>query len=176
MASPRLRSVIGAALVLVATGVFAQDTSTNQVAVEKDWSVFEGDTPRECWAVAAPKETVNTRDGRIVSVNRGDILLMAFFRPKAGNQGQITFSGGYEFATGSKVTMDIDGTAFQLFTDGEWSWPESAADDAAIITAMKRGRSAVLTGLSQRSKTTTKDSFSLSGFTAAIEEAQARCK
>lgn len=176
MASRTLRTICGAALVLAATGVFAQETSTNQVGVEKDWSVFEGDSPRECWAVAAPKETVNTREGRIVSVNRGDILLMAFYRPGAGDQGQITFSGGYEFATGSKVSLDVDGSVFQLFTDGEWSWPESAADDSKIITAMKRGRSAVLTGLSQRSRTTTKDTFSLSGFTAAIEDAQARCK
>ncbi|MGR3697160.1 MAG: hypothetical protein ACU0CB_02700, partial [Roseovarius sp.] len=68
----------------------AQSTSTNQVATSTAWSVFEDSDPRECWAVSAPTETVNTKDGRVVAVRRGDILLMTFFRPGAGVQGQIT--------------------------------------------------------------------------------------
>lgn len=177
MVSRIANALMGAALVLAASGsAFAQDSSTNQVATKTDWSVFEDSDPRECWAVAAPKETVNTREGRIVSVKRSDILLMAFYRPGSGVQGQLAFTGGYGFADGVPVTVNVDGTEFKLFTQGEWAWAESAADDAKIITAMKRGRSAVVTGLSQRSRTTTKDTFSLSGFTAAVEEAQARCK
>ena len=54
------------------------------------------------------------------------------------------------------------------------SWPASAADDVKIITAMKRGTDAVLTARSARG-TQTKDSFSLLGFTAAIEDGEKRC-
>lgn len=159
-----------------ASTAVAQASSSNEVATKTDWSVFEDSNPKECWAVAAPKETVNTREGRIVSVKRSDILLMAFYRPGSGVQGQLAFTGGYNFASGVPVTINVDGTEFKLFTQGEWAWTETPADDSKIITAMKRGRSAVLTGLSQRSRTTTKDTFSLSGFTAAVEEAQKRCK
>ncbi|MEX0339706.1 MAG: invasion associated locus B family protein, partial [Arenibacterium sp.] len=43
-----------------------------------------------------------------------------------------------------------------------------------IITAMKRGASAILTARSSRG-TQTKDTFSLLGFTAALEDAETRC-
>jgi hypothetical protein len=153
----------------------AQETSTNQVATSTAWSVFEDSDPRECWAVSAPTETVNTRDGRVVAVRRGDILLMTFFRPAAEVQGQVTFTGGYPFAKGSTVNMTIGDDSFELFTEGEWAWPANTDDDAKILAAMKRGVDAVLTARSTRG-TQTKDTFSLLGYTAAVEEAEKRCK
>ncbi len=170
------RFAAGIALALAgATGIAAQETSTNQVASDTAWSVFEDSDPRECWAVSAPTETVNTRDGRVVSVRRGDILLMTFFRPDADVQGQITFTGGYPFDDGSTVNLEIGDNEFELFTDGEWAWPASTNDDAEILAAMKRGSEAQLTAQSARG-TQTQDTFSLLGYTAAVEEAETRCE
>jgi invasion protein IalB len=159
---------------LLASGVSAQEQSNNRVAAKTDWSVFVEDNPTECWGVSTPKETVNSRDGRVVAVNRGQTLLMVFYRPSAGAKGQVAFTGGYPFASGSTVNMDISGNTFELFTEGEWAWPATTEDDNKIITAMKRGSDAVLTGRSGRG-TQTKDSFSLLGFTAAVEDAAKRC-
>lgn len=175
MTSYIARCVAGAVCALAASGVLAQEESTNRVAAKTDWSVFTEDNPKECWSVSSPKETVNTRDGRVVAVRRGQILLFVFYRPEAGVDGQVTFTGGYPFAGGSTVNLTIDGTEFEMFTEGEWAWPASTADDAKIITAMKRGAKAVLTARSSRG-TITKDTFSLLGFTAAMEDAGARCK
>ncbi|NEK21434.1 hypothetical protein GV827_03335 [Sulfitobacter sp. JBTF-M27] len=161
-------------MAVMATGVLAQEQSTNRVAAKTDWSVFVEDNPTECWGVSTPKETVNSRDGRVVAVNRGQTLLMVFYRPSAGAKGQVAFTGGYPFASGSTVTMEISGTSFELFTEGEWAWPATTDDDAKIITAMKRGANAVLSGRSGRG-TNTKDTFSLLGFTAAVEDAAKRC-
>ncbi len=152
----------------------AQEVSTNRVAAKTDWSVFAEADPTECWGVSAPKETVNTRDGRVVAARRGEILMMVFYRPAAGVSGQLNFTGGYPFASGSTVNVNVDGSQFELFTEGEWAWAASPAEDAKLITAMKRGSSAVMTARSSRG-TTTKDTFSLLGFTAAIEDAEKRC-
>ncbi len=170
------RMIAGATTVaaLVAGGATAQEQSTNRVAAKTDWSVFVEDNPTECWGVSTPKETVNSRDGRVVAVNRGQTLLMVFYRPSAGANGQVAFTGGYPFASGSSVNLDISGNTFELFTEGEWAWPATTADDAKIITAMKRGANAVLSGQSGRG-TNTKDTFSLLGFTAAVEDAAKRC-
>ena len=166
-----------AALVTVAP-LRAQQDSQNRVAEMTDWSVFEDTGPRMCWAVAGPKKTVNTRDGKPVKVRRGQILLMVTYQPDAKVKGQVSFTGGYPFAKDSQVTMRIGKQTFQLFTDPaadpEVAWASSEADDAKIISAMKRGADATLTAYSARG-TKTEDTFSLLGFTAAVEDAARRC-
>jgi invasion protein IalB len=160
---------------VAAQAVSAQEQSTNSVATITDWTVFVEDNPKECWGVSIPTETVNTRDGRVVAANRGDILLMVYYRPGASVSGQVAFTGGYPFRDGSQVSVNISGTEYTLFTEGEWAWPASNADDAKLVAAMKRGSDAIVTGVSTRG-TTTKDTFSLLGFTAAIEDAEKRCQ
>lgn len=159
---------------LIASGAFAQDQSTNWVAQKTKWSVFVEDTPTECWSVSAPEETVNSREGRVVAATRSQILLMVFYRPSEGAKGQVAFTGGYPFASGSTVNVNISGNEFEMFTEGEWAWPASASDDTKMVTAMKRGASAIVSGISGRG-TATKDTFSLLGFTAAVEDAEKRC-
>ena len=182
---PRRLGLAAGLIVGTAIATVAEEQSTNRVGGQTDWSVFVEDDPKECWGVSAPKETVNTRGGRVVAVNRGDILLFVFFRPGAEVDGQVTFTGGYPFAAGSTVNLNVDGTEFELTTIGtddpatpgderEWAWPASPAEDALIIAAMKRGSEAVLTGQSTRG-TTTKDTFSLFGFTHTVEDAEKRC-
>lgn len=173
MKFPQLSAVLFAAA-MTATTVSAQEESTNRVAAQTDWSVFVENDPKECWGVSAPKETVNTRDGRVVSVRRGEILLFVSYRPAAEISGEISFTGGYPFAEGSTVSLQVGEDTFELFTDGEWAWPASAGDDTRIMAAMKRGVTAVLSARSSRG-TNTKDTFSLLGFTAAAEEAERRC-
>jgi hypothetical protein len=168
------RGLCAAAVILSAGPVLAQE-STNRVAAETDWSVFVENNPKECWSVSKPKESVNTKQGRVVSVNRGDILLFVSYRPAADVAGEVSFTGGYPFQSGSTVALTIGDASFQLFTDGEWAWSKDSADDEKIIAAMKGGADAVLVGMSSRG-TRTEDKFSLYGFTAAVEDAAKRCK
>ncbi|MEE9387235.1 MAG: invasion associated locus B family protein [Paracoccaceae bacterium] len=167
-----------ASLATFGTAAFGQDESTNRVAAKTDWSVFVESDPTSCWAVSSPSETVNTKDGRVVAVRRSDILLFVSYIPGEAAKGQISFTGGYPFAPGSQVALEIGGQTFQLFTDAatnkEMAWAPSEADDTKIVTAMKRGAEAVLTAKSAKG-TTTKDTFSLLGFTAALSEAENRC-
>lgn len=160
---------------LAAGWALAQDESTNRVSEKTDWSVFAepAEGPKECWGVSAPKETVNTRDGNVVAVRRSDILLFVTYRSEGGGGPEVSFTGGYPFANGSTVSMEVGSSTFELFTEGEFAWP-APEDDARIVDAMKRGAEAVLTARSQRG-TQTKDSFSLLGFTAAQDDAASRC-
>ncbi|MBZ0130370.1 MAG: hypothetical protein K8F59_14785 [Rhodobacteraceae bacterium] len=162
------------AMVLGTTqAAFAQE-STNRVDAKTDWSVFVEDNPTECWVVSAPKSFVNTKDGKPVAVTRGDTLFFVSFRPGTNVAGEVSFTGGYPFKEGTTVNLKIGSASYELFVDGEWAWPASEAEDAKITTSMKRGAEAIVTGLSSRG-TTTEDTFSLLGFTAALEEAERRC-
>lgn len=173
MATRIMAALAAGAMAALGTAAAAQPASTNRVAVQTAWSVFVDGNPRECWAVSTPSETVNTRDGRPVSVRRGDILLFATFR-QGQSAAEISFTGGFPFADGSTVGLEIGSDTFQLFVDGQWAWAASPEDDARILAALRRGQSAVLTARSSRG-TQTRDTFSLFGITAASDEAQRRC-
>ncbi|MBL9049048.1 MAG: invasion associated locus B family protein [Tabrizicola sp.] len=167
------RMLAVAAITFAGAAASAQE-STNRVATMTDWNVFTEESPKECWGVSKPKESVALRDGQpATGIRRDEILLFVTFRP--GKPGEISFTGGYPFAGGSTVDVAIDGQNYQLFTDGEWAWPGSAEDDAKVLAAMKAGTTAVLTARSQRG-TQTVDTFSLRGFTAAMEDAEKRCQ
>ena len=57
-----------------------------------------------------------------------------------------------------------------------FAWSPTAEDDARLIAAMKRGSNAIVTGVSARWGTTTRDTYLLvPGFTASVEDAEARC-
>jgi invasion protein IalB len=175
MGSKLVRVIAGLCVAGMATTAIAQQaSSTNRVAAKTDWSVFVEEDPTECWSVATPDETVNTRGGRVVSVRRSDILLFVVFRPSEDVAGQVSFTGGYPFAAGSSVNVRIDDQEFEFITDGEWAWPATQGQEPKVIAAMKKGTEAVLTARSERG-TQTKDTFSLLGFTAALEDAQKRC-
>ena len=165
---------IGASLVLIAgLGTAVAQESSNVVATEGDWTVFAADNPRECWAVSPPRSTINTRDGQQVEVSRGDIRLYVAYRP--GQNGEVSFTGGYPFAPDSTVEVDVGGRKFNLFTEGESAWTGSPSDDEALIGALRAGSNAVVTGRSSRG-TTTRDTFSLTGITAATNTARQRCQ
>lgn len=174
MISKISRGCAVAAAMMIGGTAIAQEASDNRVAANTDWSVFVDENPTECWGVSAPKTEEFFRDGSPVAASTGESLLFVFYRPGAGVNGQVTYTGGYPFGGGSTVTLDIGGTEYQLFTEGEWAWPATPEDDAAIVAAMKRGAQAVAEGRSGRG-TVVRHSFSLLGFTAAVEEAASRC-
>ena len=170
-------------LSFISSKVFAE-TVDSIVAKKSDWTVFVAYEPKQCWAVSAPLESVNKKDGVVVEVNRGLTQLFALFEPSKKIKDEISFTGGYPFAEETTnesgaiaftVSMKIDGVNFNLRTEGgEWAWSPNPDVDKTIISAMKRGSKAVLTGQSSRG-TVTKDTFSLLGFTAALKEANERC-
>ncbi|PIP95682.1 MAG: hypothetical protein COW75_12265 [Rhodobacterales bacterium CG18_big_fil_WC_8_21_14_2_50_71_9] len=173
-----LKQAMGAAAMVVAlwaTQGAAQNTFQS-ASVQRDWSVFQsGDGgARVCWIVSKPTKTEARRGAARVQVNRGDIYLMVAARPGQGVKNEVSTVIGYTFRPDSKVRLDIGSGTFELFTDGDKAWPENAAADDQIVAAMKRGTDAVLTGVSNRG-TTTIDTYSLLGFTAALDEAQKLC-
>ncbi|PCH98455.1 MAG: hypothetical protein COB84_02100 [Rhodobacteraceae bacterium] len=156
------------------TSLFAQ-TSDKVVDSKSDWSVFVEPSPKRCWIVSKPTKTVNTRGGKPVVVNRSDIRFFVTFLPGQGVQGEVSFTGGYPFKPDSKVVMSIGSSKYDFYVDGEYAWPESRAIDNQIRSSMKRGSAATLKAQSARG-TVTQDTFSLVGFTAALAEAEKRCK
>lgn len=172
------RNAIAFALGICVTAPALAQSSSDRVAAHTDWSVFVAGDPKECYIVSPPKSSSARRDGQPAEVQRGDIRLFVSFRPGEKVSNEVSFTGGYPFKEGSAVTLAVGSDTFAMGPgkgeSGEWAWTDPS-DDARAVAAMRRGSSAKLSGTSSRG-TVTEDTFSLSGFTAAIEDAEARCR
>lgn len=168
----------GVAALHTGAAVAQASQSTEPVTTHNDWSVFVAEEPRECYLTSLPTESVARRDGETVEVERGDIRLFVTFRPGENVANEVSFTGGYPLREDSTVRFEIGSNAFELnIGSGEasgWAWPASPEEDARLVEAMRRGADATVTGVSARG-TTTVDTFSLMGFTAAMTDAQERC-
>ena len=163
------------AVCLAAASVAYAQESTNRVDAKTDWSIFVEDQPaKECWVVSKPTKQFITRDGKVVTANRSEILFFVTYRPSSGTKGEVSYTGGYPFKSDSTVSLQVGSANYNMFVEGEWAWPASPGDDAKIRNALKRGASAIVTGQSTRGKIL-KDTFSLNGFTSALAEAEKRC-
>lgn len=176
-----VNSMLTALVLSIAAGAFFTLTAVAQtqsrVDVKKDWSIFEAGegASKICWIVSQPTKSVARRGGQTVQVRRSDIFLMVAIRPNDGVKNEVSFIAGYPFKKGSKVEAKVGRSDFSLFTDGENAWMPSAKADDGVVAAFRRGATARITGVSSRG-TTTVDTFSLSGFTAALKAAHDLCK
>jgi invasion protein IalB len=156
-----------------------QAQAAESVAVHTDWSVFTPANPRECYIVSPPTASVARRDNQVVQVNRDEVRLFVTFRPDEQVRGEVSFTSGYPFREGSNVRLIVGGETFTLGTGagaaGSWAWPASPEEDSRLIAAFRRGSDARVIGESARG-TTTEDTFSLMGFTAALTDAELRCR
>ena len=151
-------------------------TEHERAGAQRDWSVFavgEG-ADKVCWIVSKPKRWEARRGGSRVEVNRGDIYLMVANRPAQNVRDEVSLVVGYPLKPDSTVRLDIGSDSFAMFVEDDTAWTQPA-DDSRVVAAMRRGVEAVATGVSARG-TTTIDTFSLLGFTAALEQSAELCR
>lgn len=185
----RIASVTLGLTAALAVALPAVSQTATRKASKTDWSVFVEEPPavtqKTCWLASAPSKVENTRNGAPApNVDRGEIVIFVLYVPgetdENGNpiNGQVSFSTGYPMAAGATGQLQIGSARYDLYTDEGVSNPDMLyADpfqDANIRNSMKRGAEAVITARSARG-TDTKDTFSLTGFTAAIEEIEKLC-
>ena len=151
-------------------------TTHDLVDSTRDWSVFEAGEGDEkvCWIASSPTQWRALRGGDPVEVRRGDIYLMVAFRPGDEVEREVSFLAGYPLEEGSTVEAEVNGDEWEMFTVGESAWLSSSEKDAEVVEAFKSGADTKITGVSSRG-TTTIDTFSLMGFTDAVEQARELC-
>lgn len=170
-------AALAAMLVGLTLGATAQAQELEMVEALTDWSVYVDQDPKVCFIVSQPTKSVARRNGQDVTVSRSDIRFHISVIPGQGVAGEPSFLAGYPLKPDGVVKVEIGSAKFDMFPDAavnkEYAWT-TPADDAALIAAMRKGSDAVVTGVSERG-TTTIDTFSLRGFTAAVKKAMELC-
>ena len=177
--SARGATAFALALAVLCVTVPSRADDAKLLGTFHDWRAYtlttDGDTI--CYALSVPKQmTPKTvvRKGKRVTLSRGDVYITVTHRPATETSNEVNVIIGYPFEKDSRVAYTIDGRKHTLFTMEDRAWAYDAKSDAAITKAMERGRSLVVTGTSSRG-TTTKDTYSLSGFTAAHNAIDKAC-
>jgi hypothetical protein len=136
----------------------------------RDWHLYayEEAAGKTCYIASKPtKEEGNWN-------RRGAAAVLVSRLPIAGAGEQISVQPGYPFKSGSTVELSIGSDDWQLFTQGEHAWANTDEEDQAIIRAMQAGVDMTVRGTSQLD-TYSLDTYSLLGFTAAMEAMRDAC-
>lgn len=169
-----MQRLISSVLTILALTMTSAETASAQrapVGSFGDWSAHvDGSGPkRSCYVASRPKKS----EGKYSA--RGGVFLLVTHRPAEKTFGEISVEAGYTYKTESRVEVIVDGDRrFTLFTQGGNAWAADAAGDQALVDAFRRGTQAVIKGTSSRGTQTT-DTFSLSGFTAAMTAIDKAC-
>lgn len=124
---------------------------------------------RLCFVIASP----TSRAPAELKRDPGNLFVTTKAQREGGGS-EVSIRFGYRLGQGPH-TLTIEGRSFSLMPQGETAWLRSAADEQAVVAAMRSGRDLSIAAVSARGNTTT-DSYSLIGFSAALEALQRQCR
>lgn len=163
--------IVATALALMLAGAsVASAQSPTRIQQFKAWGAYSYNSSggTVCYVLSVPT------DKEPASVDHGDIFFIVSQRPGQNISYEPQAMMGYALRGDSKVNVTIDGKTFVMFTKDKAAWVENAAEEPALVAAMKSGSSMTVKATSGRG-TNTSYSYSLSGISAALKQIES-CK
>ncbi|TNB46009.1 hypothetical protein FF124_20095 [Martelella lutilitoris] len=129
---------------------------------------YNSDAGKVCYVLSVPakKEPAN--------VDHGDNFFVVTKYPGQNVTLEPQAMMGYNLREGSTIDVIVDGKSFPMYHKGQGGWLENAAQEPALVAAMKAGRTMEVKATSARGTNTT-HTYSLIGITAALDKISA-CK
>lgn len=161
--------VTALALTLASAGIASAQTPT-RIQQFKAWGAYsyKSGSSTVCYVLSVP----TTKEP--AAVDHGDIFFIVSQRPGQNISYEPQAMMGYPLQANSKVTVTIDGKNFVMFTKDKAAWVENAAEEPALVAAMKTGHNMSVSAVSGRG-TKTSYAYSLSGISAALKQIES-CK
>ena len=163
--------IVATALALTLTSIgVASAQSPTRIQQFKAWGAYsyKQGSGTVCYVLSVPTAKEPS------SVDHGDIFFIVSQRPGQNISYEPQAMMGYPLQANSKVNVTIDGKSFVMFTKDRAAWVENAAEEPALVAAMKSGSSMTVKATSGRG-TSTSYSYSLSGVSAALQQIES-CK
>jgi invasion protein IalB len=165
-----VRSVATAVAILLTSVSLASAQSPTRIQQFNAWGAYsyKSGNSTVCYVLSIPtsKEPAN--------VDHGDIFFIVSQRPGQNISYEPQAMMGYVMQANSKVTVTIDGKNFVMFTKDKAAWVENAAEEPALVAAMRSGKAMSVKATSGRG-TGTSYAYSLSGISAALKQIES-CK
>jgi hypothetical protein len=169
--------VLLVAFAMFPTAQAAEPGGALLTATFRDWFVYRAGEGSDlnCFALSKP------RSSDPGNVERGEIAFLVSSWPARNKLHEPSIVPGYPYLEGenSAVRVQIGGDQFDfalIRNDGEvgGAWMEEPAQEARLVTSMKGGATMVVTGTTAGG-TLTRDTYSLAGITAALDNIESNC-
>lgn len=138
-----------------------------------DWGAYSA-TPggkKVCFALSKPQTAVTDPAGR----KRDPSYAFVSTRPSEKVKNEVSVIVGYPQKANHDATATVDSQSYVLYTQNDGAWVKNAAEEAQMVTAMRKGSDLVIKSESSRGTKTT-DTYSLKGISDALDKVAAECK
>jgi hypothetical protein len=138
-----------------------------------EWGAYKAapSGKKVCFVIAKPTTSETTPTNR----PRNPCYMFISSRPGEKVSNEVSIIIGYPFKSSSDATVEVGSTSFALYTQQDGAWIKNATEEARLVEAMRSGQSAVVKGVSTKG-TRSIDTYSLRGFTQALDRTVQDCK
>ena len=154
-------------VLLFFTIIFLVSFSNNLLALEKgSWTLTKDSDWCYIGSLPIKSDLPETK-------KRGDNYILVY-KIIGSDENIVQVEAGYQYNLDKDIVVKIDNTSFKFYStkdSSDTAWTDS---DEKVIYAMKKGLELVLSGQSTRG-TTTNDTYTLKGFTLAINKLNKDC-
>jgi hypothetical protein len=135
-----------------------------------DWGAFLAQTGKDktCYALASPKDRLPA------GLQRDPAYVFISNRPAENVRNEISIIMGFPMKDGSAGRAEVGSAGFELVAKGPNAWVKNPAEEAQFIDVMKKSAKLVIKASSIKGNATT-DSYSLTGFSQALERVLKEC-
>tara|TARA_B100001758_G_C17798265_1_gene298222 strand:- start:67 stop:498 length:432 start_codon:yes stop_codon:yes gene_type:complete len=141
--------------------------SKNLLSLEKGKWTFEKDDDW-CYIGSLP-----LKSDLPATKKRGDNYILVY-KIIGSDENIIQVEAGYKYNLDKDIVIKIDNTSFDFYSTEDSSETAWTNDDQKVVYAMKKGLELILSGESSRG-TITNDTYTLKGFTLAINKLNEDC-
>ena len=151
----------------IITAILLVIISKNLLSLEKGEWIFVKDD-NWCYVGSLP-----IKSDLPEAKKRGDNYILVY-KILGSDENIVQVEAGYKYNLEKNITVNIDNTSFNFYSTADSSETAWTNDDSKVIYAMKKGLNLVLSGESSRG-TITNDTYTLKGFTNAINKLNKSC-
>ena len=172
-------SIVALAAAAVATVAAAQtkkpDPTAQAVLLGQfgDWGAYRA-TPggkKVCFALSKPTSATTEPAGR----PRDASYAFVSTRPAEKVKNEVSVIVGYPQKPGHDAAAAVGTANYVLYTQNDGAWVKNAAEEAQMVTAMRKAAQLVVKSESSRGTKTT-DTYSLNGVGEALDKVAEECK
>jgi hypothetical protein len=124
-----------------------------------------------CFALAKPSSSKTNPPNR----PRDPAYAFVSTRPTEKVINEVSIMIGYMLKPGSESSLEVGGSSYAMYTQGDGLWIKNAAEEERMVDAMRKSADVTVKGVSAKGTETT-DIFSLKGLSQALDKLAQDCR